>query len=159
MYLSQHLAQWRDKGYAVFNPHHKPLEELPVIWGFNNGGSPGWYDAELLSDDGEFLGAHICSAEAYMPHDLGIVEGSRPDRHETSIGSDQHLIAKLHKKRIEHFIVRKPPLPEAAPTESVSPTPQEDIGSVGERPRSRWASRKMNQRAKPNVKQLHEETQ
>lgn len=86
-YLAEHLHEWADKGYAVYNPHDKPLEELPVIYGFNNGGSPGWYSGCLLAEDGTGLGGHICSAEGYMPHDLGIVEGSRPDRHE---GFRQH---------------------------------------------------------------------
>ena len=83
LYLEQHLHQWEGKGYAVYNPHGKPLGELPVIWGFNNGGSPGWYSAVLLADNGHCLGWHCCSAEGYMPHDLGVIEGSRPDRHET----------------------------------------------------------------------------
>lgn len=82
-YLAHHLNVWSGKGYSVFNPHNKPLEELPVIWGFNNGGSPGWYSAVLISDDGECLGSHVCSAEGYMTHDLGILEGARPDRHKT----------------------------------------------------------------------------
>ena len=82
LYEAEHLAEWGDRGYASFNPHNKPIGELPVIWGFNNGGSPGWYSAVLLADDGECLGGHICSSEAYMPHDLGIVQDSRPDRHE-----------------------------------------------------------------------------
>lgn len=81
-YLSEHLREWAGKGYAVFNPHDKPIGELPVIYGFNNGGSPGWYSGALLAEDGTGLGGHICSAEGYMLHDLGIVEGSRPDRHE-----------------------------------------------------------------------------
>lgn len=81
-YLANHLAAWRDKGYAVFNPHDRPLEELPVIYGFNNGGSSGWYNGCLLAEDGTGLGGHICSHEGYMPHDLGVIEGSRPDRHE-----------------------------------------------------------------------------
>lgn len=71
------------KGWAVFNPHGKPIAELPVIYGFNNGGSPGWYTAVLLAQDGHCLGSHVCSSEAYMPHDLGVLEGSRSDRHET----------------------------------------------------------------------------
>lgn len=83
LYLAQHLAEMADKGYAVYNPHNKPVEDLPVIYGFNNGGSPGWYSACLLAEDGEGLGGHLCSAEGYMLHDLGILEGSRPDRHET----------------------------------------------------------------------------
>jgi len=38
--------------------------------------------AQLLAEDGTALGSHLCSAEGYMPHDLGILDGSRPDRHE-----------------------------------------------------------------------------
>jgi hypothetical protein len=68
--------------YAIYNPHNKPIEELPVIYGFNNGGSPGWYSGELLAEDGHFLGSHICTNEGYMLGDLGIYEGHRPDRHE-----------------------------------------------------------------------------
>jgi hypothetical protein len=67
----------------MFNPHGKPVEELSVIYGFNNGGSSGWYSAVLISEDGVQLGGHICSHECYMRHDLGIMEGTRPDRHET----------------------------------------------------------------------------
>lgn len=82
-YLADHLREWEGRGYASFNPHGKPLGELPVIYGFNNGGTPGWFYAVLLAEDGEPLGGHVCSSEGYMRHDLGIVEGSRPDRHET----------------------------------------------------------------------------
>lgn len=82
-YLAEHLAKWSTKGYASYNPQNRPLEELPVIYGFNNGGSPGWYSAVLLAEDGTTLGGHCCSHEGYMRHDLGIIEGSRPDRHET----------------------------------------------------------------------------
>ena len=82
IYEAEHLAEWGGKGYAVFNPHNKPVDELPFIYGFNNGGSRGWMQAVLVSQDGKWLGGHTCSAESYMPHDLGVVEGSRPDRHE-----------------------------------------------------------------------------
>lgn len=82
LYLAQHLVEWEGKGYAVHNPDGLPLEELPVIYGFNNGGSPGWYNAIAIAEDGHALGAHICSAEGYMPHDLGVLEGSSPNRHE-----------------------------------------------------------------------------
>lgn len=82
-YESQHLSQWREAGWAVFNPHNKPEESLPVIYGFNNGGSSGWMQGCLLAEDGTQLGGHCCSSEGYMPHDLGVLEGSRPDRHET----------------------------------------------------------------------------
>lgn len=82
IYLAQHQYEHADKGWAVYNPHGKPVETLPVIYGFNNGGSPGWYWGVLLAEDGTHLGGHVCSHEGYMEHDLGISEGSRPDRHE-----------------------------------------------------------------------------
>lgn len=82
LYEAQHLHQMEGKGYAVFNPHNKPVSELPIIYGFNNGGSPGWYSACLLAEDGTGLGGHVCSSEGYMLHDLGILEGTRTDRHE-----------------------------------------------------------------------------
>lgn len=68
--------------YAVFNPQNKTIGELPVIYGFNNGGAPGWYDATAIAEDGVVLGGHLCSANCFIPYDLGILEGARPDRHE-----------------------------------------------------------------------------
>ena len=82
LYLAQHQYEMEGRKRAVFNPHDKPLEELPVIYGFNNGGSPGWYSAVALAEDGTCLGGHCCSHEGYMEHDLGIIEGTRTDRHE-----------------------------------------------------------------------------
>jgi hypothetical protein len=82
-YLAEHLHKVEGKGWAVFNPHDKDPAELPVIYGFNNGGEPGWYMGQLLAQDGTALGGHCCSHEGYMPSDLGVLEGSRPDRHET----------------------------------------------------------------------------
>lgn len=82
LYEAQHLFAMEGRGWSVFNPHGKPIDSLPVIYGFNNGGEPGWYTGLLLADDGTCLGSHICSSEGYMPHDLGILAGTRPDRHE-----------------------------------------------------------------------------
>ncbi len=82
LYLTQHMLKWNGNDYAIFNPHDQPLHMLPMIYGFNNGGSRGWYYAQLIAEDGTPLGGHICSDEGYMRHDLGIIEGSRPDRHE-----------------------------------------------------------------------------
>lgn len=81
-YLAQHLLEMEGKPYAVFNPHDKPVEALPVIFGFNNGGSRDWWCATLIAEDGTRLGGHVCSHESYMYYDLGILEGTRPDRHE-----------------------------------------------------------------------------
>ena len=69
--------------YEVYNPKNVDVEDLPVIYGFNNGGSPGWMTAFLVAEDGTGLGSHICSNESFMRGDLGILKGSRPDRHET----------------------------------------------------------------------------
>lgn len=83
LYEAQHLASVDGRGWAVHNPHDKPIAELPAIYAWNNGGEPGWYSGVLLAEDGSGLGGHICSSEAYMLSDLGVLEGSRPDRHET----------------------------------------------------------------------------
>lgn len=82
LYLAQHKYEMEGRQEAIYNPQNKPIKELPTIYGFNNGGSRGWLYAQLLSQDGTPLGSHICSDEGYMPHDLGILIGTRPDRHE-----------------------------------------------------------------------------
>jgi hypothetical protein len=81
-YEQAHIEQMKGKNFAIYNPLNRPEAELPVIFGFNNGGSREWYAAVSLSQDGFQLGSHICSSEYYMPHDLGILEGTRKDRHE-----------------------------------------------------------------------------
>ena len=83
LYEAQHVLAHERLGVAVFNPLGKAIAELPAIYGFNNGGSPGWMRAVLIAEDGTVLGGHVCSSEVYMPADLGILEGARPDRHET----------------------------------------------------------------------------
>lgn len=83
LYEAQHQLEMSGKGYAVYNPQNKPLGELPWIYGFNNGGSSYFLSACLIAEDGTGLGGHACSSEGYMRHDLGILEGTRPDRHET----------------------------------------------------------------------------
>ncbi len=85
-YLSEHLARCRGRGYAVHNPNSMPEAELPVIYGLNNGGAHEFLSAVAISQDGVVLGGHCCSHEGYMPSDLGMLEGSRLDRHEESYG-------------------------------------------------------------------------
>ena len=82
LYEAQHVYMYEGRRTAVFNPHDKPVAELPVIYGFNNGGESGWMHAQLIAEDGSGLGSHCCSSEAYMPADLGVLEGTRSDRHE-----------------------------------------------------------------------------
>ena len=61
LYLAQHLIEWEWKGYALHNPKSLPIAELPVIYGFNNGGSEDWWNGMLLAEDGTYLGSHVCS--------------------------------------------------------------------------------------------------
>lgn len=68
--------------YEIYNPHNKPESELPVIYGFNNGGGSGFMEAILIAESGHILGSHLCSHEGFMRGDLGIYKGTRPDRHE-----------------------------------------------------------------------------
>lgn len=55
----------------------------PKIYAFSNvvGGGDGI--AYAMAEDGTVLGSHWCSHEGFVPHDLGVTDGSRPDRHET----------------------------------------------------------------------------
>lgn len=55
----------------------------PKIYCFSNvvGGGDG--EAIAISEDGVVLGSHWCSHECFVSEDLGVEEGSRPDRHET----------------------------------------------------------------------------
>ena len=82
-YRAEYVESVSGRPVAIHNPHQKPVEDLSVIYGFNNGGSSGWYSGVLISEDGFDLGGHVCSHECYMPGDLGVIEGSRTDRHKT----------------------------------------------------------------------------
>lgn len=68
--------------YEVYNPHEKNIKDLPIIYGFNNGGSINFLHGQLIAEDGTALGSHLCSSEGYMLGDLGILKGFREDRHE-----------------------------------------------------------------------------
>ena len=64
LYLEEHQARMMSKKVAVFNPHDKPAEELPVIFGFNNGPSGPWMDGVLMAEDGTRLGGHAARTRA-----------------------------------------------------------------------------------------------
>lgn len=65
--------------FFIFNPHEKPVEDLPYIFGFINGWMAGPV-AQALTEDGHGIGSHACSHESYCPGDLGFYEGQRDDR-------------------------------------------------------------------------------
>lgn len=56
---------------------------MAKIYAFSNvvGGRDGI--AVAIAEDGTVLGSHWCSSEIYVPMDLGVEPGYRPDRHET----------------------------------------------------------------------------
>ena len=56
---------------------------MSKIYCFSNTVDGGEGIAYAMAEDGTVLGSHLCSHEGYVPHDLGVNEGSRPDRHET----------------------------------------------------------------------------
>lgn len=70
-----------EESWHVHNPQNKPVAILPHIYGFNNGGSDECYEGQLISEDGYWLGSHICSSEGFMYGDLGIMKDTRADRH------------------------------------------------------------------------------
>lgn len=55
----------------------------PKIYCFSNVVGGGEGEAVAISEDGVVLGSHWCSHEYFVSGDLGVEEGSRPDRHET----------------------------------------------------------------------------
>lgn len=55
----------------------------PKIYCFSNVVNGGDGIAYAMAEDGTVLGSHWCSHEFYVSHDLGVTEGSRPDRHKT----------------------------------------------------------------------------
>lgn len=56
--------------------------DLPVIYVYSAAPNGGDGPCFALAEDGVCLGSHWCSHEGFAPGDLGVREGSRPDRHE-----------------------------------------------------------------------------
>ena len=56
---------------------------MPKIYCFSNVVGGGEGVALAIAEDGTVLGSHWCSHENWVPYDLGVIEGERPDRHET----------------------------------------------------------------------------
>ena len=59
---------------------------MHTIYCFNNGGSPGWYEAVAIGDDGVVVAGHICSDEYYMEHDLGITSNWKHEKYDAHFG-------------------------------------------------------------------------
>jgi|13_taG_2_1085334.scaffolds.fasta_scaffold04032_5 hypothetical protein len=63
-----------EKHYVKHNPLNKPEDQLPVIYGYCEGGQLSNLVGKLIAEDGKFLGQHICSSEGWMYGDLGITD-------------------------------------------------------------------------------------
>jgi hypothetical protein len=79
-YETHPARQW-----AVYNPCGVAVEALPFIYGaaLNHYPHSGDVGAYAIAEDGTKLGSHLCSSDYYVPGDLGMIDGARPDRHET----------------------------------------------------------------------------
>ncbi|MCH7516493.1 MAG: hypothetical protein IIB08_05145, partial [Bacteroidetes bacterium] len=51
-YLKRHLEEGSGGTVTIYNPHDKPIEELPVSYGFNNRDGWGGFSAVALAEDG-----------------------------------------------------------------------------------------------------------
>jgi len=58
------------------------MKNKPKIFGFNNGGRPGFMIAVAIAEDGLVLAQHLCSHEGFMRHDLGM-DGMCTWKHDT----------------------------------------------------------------------------
>lgn len=76
--------QMTSRKWVAYNPKDLPVDQLPCIYCFANGGQVNLLNAIALAQDGSILGSHACSHEDYIPSDLGVLEGCRNDRHKNS---------------------------------------------------------------------------
>ena len=47
---------------------------VPTIYVFCNGCSPGWHNFVAVAEDGTGLAGHVCSDHGYADHDMGVIE-------------------------------------------------------------------------------------
>jgi hypothetical protein len=83
------------------------MSAKPKIYCFSNvvGGGDG--AAYAIAEDGAILGSHWCSHEGFIPHDLGVQEGSRPDRHENDYAKhypDGYEMEFVGSRRIDSHV-------------------------------------------------------
>jgi len=74
------------------------MNDKPKIYVFINGGSPGWYHATALSEDGDFLADHICSSEGFVPHDMGLTSDWKREHYAKQYPDGYELIFVPHNE-------------------------------------------------------------
>lgn len=77
-YLEEHQSchPTEPNDFRIYNPNNLPVDQLPEIIGFNNGGRTDWLIAIAIAEEGVVFAQHCCSAEGYMPYDLGFINSS-----------------------------------------------------------------------------------
>jgi hypothetical protein len=85
-YLAEHQAFYQGRPLAIHNPNDLPVQDLPVIFGYNSGPDTSHFLGGCIgisvAQDGTELALTHCSHEGYMLADLGILAGTRPQFHE-----------------------------------------------------------------------------
>lgn len=70
------------KNNIKFNPHNKPISELPKIFCFLNTLGLEGGKAYAIAEDGTCLGTHYSSHERFVCEDLGVIDGRMNKRHD-----------------------------------------------------------------------------
>lgn len=78
------------------------MENKKKIYGFNNGGSPGWMVAAAIGEDGVFLASHVCSSEGFMPHDLGVTSNWKHEIYDKHFGAGKWEIEFIPYSEVEN---------------------------------------------------------
>lgn len=112
------------------------------IYGFNNGGSPGWYQAMALSEHGDGVAQHCCSHEDFMPHDLGMDGKSNwkhdhynkmfPDGWETEFVPSKKIDSHEGLQKAFALAREKPPVIPAGQESAVTITVSDENGKETE---------------------------
>lgn len=56
----------------IYNPAHRPIDELPVIYGYVSGANPKGCLCLAVSSDGDYLGNRWCTSPEFMAYDLSL---------------------------------------------------------------------------------------
>jgi len=65
----------------IFNPHDKPIDELPTIYGFSKGNANETHFGCLLSEDGTLIHTKQSPTEFHLQYDLGILKDTQYEMH------------------------------------------------------------------------------
>lgn len=93
------------------------------IFVFNNGGSPGWYNAMAICEDGVYLAGHVCSHPAYIPHDMGITSDWKHEAYNAHCGEGNWELELVEKPKKHAGLMAAYALNQKARAEAEAVTP------------------------------------